>query len=156
MKMPKPSDRRKACSAVHPEKERGEVDDPRSIGFMEGNAPLGSKDLRHSVPPESRAECAIKTGAKRWPINRLARGRVGASPYPQRAIFSEPFVYGASHRRSDPSTGLFADVWEERHKASRFTALVTACWLTAVQPVLRRTTIRPWRFTSFFKSSKSL
>ena len=41
-------------------------------------------------------------------------------------------------------------------KRARLTAAVTACWLAAVQPLLRRPTIRPWRFTIFLSSSTSL
>lgn len=39
---------------------------------------------------------------------------------------------------------------------ARFTALVIVCWLTAVQPFLRRPTMRPWRLTSLESKSISL
>ena len=39
---------------------------------------------------------------------------------------------------------------------ARLMASVTACWLAAVQPLLRRLTILPWRLVSLFSSSKSL
>ena len=35
-------------------------------------------------------------------------------------------------------------------KRARLIALVTACWLTAVQPLLRRLMILPCRLVSFF------
>ena len=41
-------------------------------------------------------------------------------------------------------------------KRARLIASVTACWLAAVQPLLRRLTILPWRLVSLFSSSKSL
>lgn len=41
-------------------------------------------------------------------------------------------------------------------KRARLIARVTACWLTAEHPVLRRLTMRPWRLTNFFNSSTSL
>ena len=41
-------------------------------------------------------------------------------------------------------------------KRARLMASVTACWLAAVQPLLRRLTILPWRLVSLLRSSKSL
>jgi hypothetical protein len=41
-------------------------------------------------------------------------------------------------------------------KRARLTALVTACWLMAVQPLLRRLTILPWRLISLPSNSMSL
>ena len=41
-------------------------------------------------------------------------------------------------------------------KRARLMAAVTACWLTAVQPLLRRPMIFPWRLVSRFRSSTSL
>ena len=39
---------------------------------------------------------------------------------------------------------------------ARLMARHTACWLAAVQPDLRRPTIRPWRLINFFSNSTSL
>lgn len=39
---------------------------------------------------------------------------------------------------------------------ARLTARVTACWLAAVQPLLRRLSNLPWRLVSFPSNSKSL
>ena len=41
-------------------------------------------------------------------------------------------------------------------KRARLMAVVTACWLTAVQPLLRRLMILPCRLVSFFSSSDVL
>ena len=41
-------------------------------------------------------------------------------------------------------------------KRARLMASVTACWLTAVQPLFRRLMILPWRLMSFFKQLEIL
>ena len=64
-------------------------------------------------------------------------------------LFYRQILYGPIPRYS-PVYGSRA------MKRARLMALVTACWLAALQPVLRRPTIRPWRLISFFSNSTSL
>jgi len=71
-----------------------------------------------------------------------------------------------AHKKSPPnSAGLSNDSMQSHQsplygikamKRARLIDAVTACWLIAVQPVLRRPTILPWRLVSFFNSSTSL
>lgn len=59
-------------------------------------------------------------------------------------------AYSPLSDRYSPTNGINA------MNRARLTAAVTACWLTAEQPLLRRPTIFPWRLTNLVNNSTSL